>query len=266
MARTRWSPSAQRHANPAFSMSFLDLLANTLGTMIFIMILLFIQVSNMTSPAPDTSKIADAEEKLREARERVEARKRELADAEAATADYESQLSDDPEAIRKQVAATLEALEKSRAEAARLEKQDEEARTKRQDAERLRDRALEAQRSGKRLPFPKGGSGSEATKRITEFYHVICDKDGLEITHQPSSGSPQMEGERVRSGDITSAGAAFRRAVEAVKAASDNSMIVFWVKPSGLLAYQAAYKVASEAQIKLGDEPAEEDLQFQGGR
>ncbi|MBI3097003.1 MAG: hypothetical protein HYY93_01975 [Planctomycetes bacterium] len=274
MKRTYWAAPAQRHGNPAFSMSFLDLLANTLGTLIFIMIVLFLQVSQLTDrpvvtaepgepPAPLPPSSTAPEDRVEELRARGEILGQKLREAEAERTGYEAQLSDNPEVPRQELAAARAEVRRRREEMQKLEKGVEEARLSRRTAEEQRDRAAEAKKSESRMAFPTG-RGSAETRRITEFYHVVCDRGGLVITHQPSRGAREMDGARVALSDVEKENTAFRRAVAGVRRSPDNSMIVFWVKPSGLDSYERVNGLlAGEPLVKRGDEPADENLSFQ---
>ncbi len=272
--------NGRRPPGSIFSVSFLDLLACTLGSLLFIMILLFMHTTNMIDPTAAPPAVRQIENQLKEATGAAAEQEKALDDAARQTAKVMTELAsakeeekrlnelmgaspmDRERLMRGQVAdvdAKLTAADKDLAE---LKRQLEEERAKRERVERTRQAIAKSAAEGRKISVPVRGSGNPMAANFTNIYHVICSKDGVAITHESATGASKAEGVRVPRGELKERASAFMAAVGDVRLNSKTHTMILWVRPDGLDTYSQAKNVADESKINVGDEPADADWEL----
>lgn len=251
-----------------FSFSFVDILATTIGVLLFILLMAVLNQSGVTEYAKMAKKVKSAETQREEAARQVK-------EAE--------------EALRKALDETRRARENASGRAAGFAMQAQEMAAEREkqraanEAAQARIRALKAQKDElekknkslsqtlqaqqaqaqtqtqtpaatglQMLPKAKGGAEGVAV-------HVDCRKDGLVIL-----GSDVTSGDGQREfcplGEIPSSNSAFGKLVQRTKRSS-GQVLVLWVRPDGVASADKAIK-AARGKVPLGWEPADKDWTF----
>ena len=242
-----------------FSFSFVDVLATTVGVLVFVLLTAVLNVSGVVTCSQwrrdameAESRHNDAERNARAARRvyrrmsrRLETARMALADASESVREAQKRSSEN-----RQLQAENEAL---RAEVDRL--------TTRRDSHRRQLATLK--RGGRstgarhRLPLAVGGAAAVPV-------HVDCRKEGLVVL-----GTDVVAGRADRtacpSRQIADERGVFFLLVDRVRSRKlmpDRQVLVFWVRPDGIESASKATQVARAAGAPLGWEPADSDWEF----
>jgi hypothetical protein len=233
-----------------FSFGFLDILATTIGVLIFIM--LFAALSH--SGAPEVMELLaqedELEQELQAAHQQVEQARREHENAKKATAKAREALGQEASSIDRQ--------------AADLEEENEDILHDIEDARRESDR-LERQLEGLE-DEPAGPAVVPRARKKSRVvpYHVDCRESGLVLL------GPNMEYRgnnrlRVKVGNIDDNHGSYRRLLNRIKRRGrgpNRGVLVLWVRPDGVKAADEAIKEAQDMGVSVGWEPADSDWAF----
>jgi hypothetical protein len=265
-----------------FNFSFLDILACTIGLLIFIMVMVFILQSG--SPVADT--VAVVRHKSEEAR-----RQRLSADEDSAIASQlEEQLSRIHDAVRPdlrsardsaaQQAQTARAdyegvLSQLRTTEAELENargggeqksdtdlRDAEARLKEARARNEAAKALVAQANGEPptehvqlLPKQKDGEASGGY----DVLHLDCRSDSIVVLGPDAEGNFHESG-HFQLSDLGDKDSALQRTIDA-HALVSNSLVLLWVRPDGVETFKKVRDALPEG-LAFGYEPMDASQHF----
>lgn len=242
-----------------FSFSFVDVLATTVGVLIFILLTAVLNVSGVVTCSQWRRDAMEAESK------------RDLAELNAQTArSVYRRMSRRLEMARMALADTSESVREAQEHSAGNRKLQAENETLQAEVDRLaarRDshrRQLAAlKREGRstgarhRLPLAVGGSAAVPV-------HVDCRKEGLVVL-----GTDVVGGRADRTAcpvhQIANERGVFFHLVDRVrrrKLMPDRQVLVFWVRPDGIESASKAAQVARAAGAPLGWEPADSDWDF----
>lgn len=280
--RTRLA-SGGRKGGAFFSLSFLDLLACTLGALIFIMILLFLQASQLIEPSSDDGpkNLARRHREAQTALHRAKVEGRELAQAaeEAARAAETAErraaetrreadilslgASGSQDAAKKELEGLAKAAD-ARLDAVRVDAKVTmtavtDVRARLDDLARQKSDLTIRAGAGKKVAIPVATGRNAESRKFTDIYHVLCDKSGLRVNHEPGSGSPKASDAAVPLAGIEAPGSAFAKAVDDVARNPGTHTIILWVRPDGQEAFLKAFQMAQKQKINIGDEPADAD-------
>ena len=266
----------QRRTASFANMSFLDLLACTLGALLFIMIILFLQTAGYVAASavdvPEAERLRRERDALMEENVRVqdriaaleadlktttEAREQVAADAEAGEEALEEQLR----RRERELAAARADAEPDRREAetetALARKREDEAR-RRIDA--AREAASRTASKDDALVAVPDDTDDPVLRRINTFYHVVCERDHVMVNLVSPKAGAEFRDRKVAVTHLGTKGSAFAAALDDVKANSRTHTVVLWVRPDGIATSREAWKLAGEAGVtNIGDEPFDRD-------
>lgn len=249
----------KRRQIAVFSFSFVDVLATTVGVLIFVLLTAVLNVSGVVTRSQWRQDALDAELKHRDAElgarttrsvyrrmsRRLEMARMSLADSSEAVRDAQTASSEN-----RRLQAENDTL---RAQVDRL--------TARRDRQRRQQAAItrEGRGTGSRCRLPLAVGGAAAVP-----VHVDCRKEGLVIL-----GTDIVGGRADRTScprrRIADEHGVFRHLVERVggrKLMPDRQVVVLWVRPGGIETATKAIKLARAAGAPLGWEPADSDWEF----
>ena len=246
----------RRRPIQVFNFSFLDILATTIGVLLFILLLSVLQQSGWGD-------VVQWQEKLRQAQSdredavaagqraiaQQEAARRELEEARQAAAGAATEaaaLARESERIEARIKTTRDGMETLSARKSELERRTVELRA-----------SVDAPELERKLPKAAGGAEAEPV-------HVDCGNGALVImgTDLTLPGRPR---ETVPISDIPRPDSAFGRLMRDVKensVAGRAQVIVLWVRPDGIDTADKAIEAARRADVPLGWEPANADWAF----
>jgi hypothetical protein len=247
-----------------FSFSFVDILATTIGVLLFILLMAVVNQSGlveheMRKRELEEAKAAaaaaeqaerDAEAKFRKARERVKRATSQVPPDAAATAKQAEALADENAAL----AAKNDAARK---QVNALSDQQAELRVK---LARFR-RELARPEDTNRYVLPKAREGSSKVA-----VHVDCRADGLAIIGSTVAGGGERRAfcpaDRIGSGRSVFGRLLSRLKQGAGSRPGQEQVLVLWIRPDGISTSKAAMKAAKSADVPLGWEPADPDWVF----
>jgi len=260
-----------------FNFSFLDVLACTIGLLIFIMVMAFILQAG--SPVADTAAVirhrneqtADLEAAAERDRKIAQSVEMEL-DQVVPTGDQE--LISQRNAARagrdtakagndlsiKAVAAAQSAVDQA------AQRESEEAQADLDQARRelaATQAKLVAAINAPQVPrvtfLPRRSDGS-ADVGGADVFHIDCEADHVVIYHSQADGTLHDIG-TVSSASLSEPNSAFEKAVSAVTADSGKRLL-FWVRPAGVATFNVAKDLLG-TDTSYGFEPADADWVFQ---
>ena len=265
-----------------FNFSFLDILACTIGLLIFIMVMVFILQAG--SPLVDNDVVVHRKETAAAADTDAAERDARIADAlEAQLSQFK--LPDDHGLSARRDAARAE----RDAARARYEEKTQQARRAREqlDAARELGRHNALQAAGERLKEAQGrmalaqdamarAKASAADGRVTflprerpgeenagpyQVLHVDCRADKVVLLELDAQETTHETGESPAA-SLADADSAFGRAVSRQRRL-ERPLVLFWVRPDGMDTFNHAVAALPE-DVPRGFEPADVDWHFDG--
>jgi hypothetical protein len=255
-------PVRRKKSIQLFNFSFVDILATTIGVLLFIMLMAVLNVSGAVAHGEAkrelrgyeaegrelTSEIAKAEAELEGVKKDNDKKRRIAAGDDSELKSEIDGLANANQALEKGNAALTAKATEAEAKIKELEAEIEQAQASKSD-------------SDKQFFLPKAEGGSSATP-----IHVECSSDGLTIL-----GSDVEKGRDRRvfcpSNQVSSDKGSFGDLVKSVaktKGASGagRKVIVLWIRPDGLDVAKQAITAARNGGASLGWEPFSEGGAF----
>jgi len=247
-----------------FNFSFVDILATTIGVLLFILIMAVLNLSGTVAHAEWTHQAAVAGQQVADLAGQ-------LADAQAAhdqaVADHDAAMqaaAGDNHAIAGQVSDLARRnRELDTANQALRDKlsqlQDQAAKLKGQRQALAAAAAEEAPADAGHYILPQAHGGAKAIP-----VHVDCRADGLVIIGRDVK-SPRAQRIAIPADAIAAPDSAFRTLVSQVAGKQhgpNREVLVLWIRQAGIVNAYAAIKVAKDTGAPLGWEPALDDWSF----
>jgi hypothetical protein len=260
-----------------FNFSFLDVLACTIGLLIFIMVMAFILQAG--SPVADTSAVVRRREQQTTELEAAAQRDRVIAKSVEMELDRVVPTGDPQLVVERNTARSARDAAKSEgdrltkdvaaAQAAvdqALQHESEQAQANLTDAHQQLasatselDTATAAAKVNHVTFLPRKSDGS-ADDGGNDVSHIDCEADRLVIYHGETDGSLSVVG-TVPASEVATPGSLFQKTLSSVSSDSGKRLL-FWVRPDGLATFDDA-KVLISSDIQYGFEPADADWNFQ---
>jgi len=244
-----------------FNFSFVDILATTIGVLLFILLMAVVNQSGLLAHSRWTRAVARAKAGVAKA---AEAEKEGKARYEAAlerTKGAVAKIPPNAAAVAKRAQEIAEQNTRLAAESRAVRNEVRTLRAGKAAAEREIARLKKSESEGKRLKLPVA-----ARKGNEVAVHVDCRRDGLVIIgSDPTKGAESRD--RCPTRRIGDANSAFGRLLKRVREVRNSgqareAVLVLWIRPDGIAAADAAIRAAEEANVPLGWEPAEKDWLF----
>jgi len=241
----------QRRSVQIFNFSFVDILATTIGVLLFVLLMAVLSQSGVAAYTKLLRTLEDVEQECTEAAGQVQEAKQ---DYEAAVEEGKKPPPETEDVLKR--AASVEKKNQELADLLdEMQERVEELETQKQEAQERIAEAKDAHPEGAKLMLPKAEGGARATA-----IHVDCRSNGLVIL-----GTNVQTGKTQRqfcaTDDIEKEGSHFRRLVKSVKG-QKRRVIVLWVRPDGVAAADKAIEIATEAEAPVGWEPADKNWAF----
>jgi hypothetical protein len=260
-----------------FNFSFLDVLACTIGLLIFIMVMAFILQAG--SPVADTAAVIRHRNAQTVEFEAVAERDRRIAqsvemelDQVVPTGDPEltslrdaarsarDGAKDENDRLTKAVAAAQSAVDQALQHASEQAQADlDQARRDLGAAESQLAGVTNAAKVARVTFLPRKSDGS-SDDGGTDVFHIDCQSDHVVIYHGEVDGSVREIG-AVPSTDLALPNAFFEKTLSTVSSDSGKRLL-FWVRPAGVATFDDA-KALLSADTSYGFEPADADWVFQ---
>lgn len=250
----------RRRETTIFSFAFLDILATTIGVLMFIMLMAAFQQSGMTEAQKLDDQLKAEQAKLAAAQQRGKQAEAEYQGAAAAEKAAQEKLSD-------LASSSSSGDRKAQAENVRLAGKAAQIEGKIAEAERRRKGSnqtlaaleVEAERArghGTRLRLPKAIAGASTTP-----VHVDCQSEKVVIL-----GARTDEGLGQRQSCpralLKQPDKPFVKLLGQVKNSKGKMSIVLWIRPDGVKTANEAISIARQHKARLGYEPADKDWTF----
>ena len=244
-----------------FSFSFIDILATTIGVLLFIMLMAILNQSGITADSEMDEELKTARQKLANAEQSLHVA--EQAFAKAWDDAQDARQHDSGGAQRPSRAATL-AEEIRAAETQNMELERRMANARKSAANLQND--IEARRNAlgsvdgtAMLPKVKGGSAAKPM-------HVDCRPDNLLILGDLNDPQGRLH-TLCHLDNIKQPNSSFAQFVHRVKRTASQpgaqrEVVVLWIRPGGSKVADHAIGVAREAGVAIGWEPADRDWVF----
>lgn len=240
-----------------FSFSFLDILATTLGVLLFILLFAILNRSGIGASAEWQKRLEGQRGEQVAVQRRAELAKRAHDQAVSETQEVRKAGAGLSGNRAAEVAETNEALDRAIQETKNEIKglEDRIASVRRQ-VDELEGGLRGSDKGVAKLPKAKGGGRGRPI-------HVDCQRDGVFILG--ADVEAEKESRRFCATDgINDAGNAFDQLIGDIQGGRlpRDSVIVLWVRPDGVKAAKAAIQMARQAKVRLGWEPADQDWEF----
>ncbi len=247
-----------------FNFSFVDILATTIGVLLFIMIMAVLNMSGMVARADAVKTKHETKNKKVELEKQIADLLKKFKDLEKKKARLSSVKATKNVTGRELQAQILrEANIRIKGEIAQLKDKIDELNLSIKDQDRkITDKADQIRRykTFSHRMFPQSVGGSSATP-----VHVECRKDGVVIlgTNTEQLGNRTL----CRVGKLSSASSEYGKLIREVASKRNykgvqKKVIVLWVRPDAFVTSRKAIAAAKKVKAPIGWEPAAADWKF----